>query len=398
MNKKILFLSGIYPKEFKEYVDQSINKNVQNAANVLQWHLINGIEKNINRSIDLINAPFMGVYPKSSRILYNKKRKFKHNPNANDINIPFLNLPIWRQISIFFNSCLYIKKWVKENPDGIVISYALTLRNVYRLLYVKQINRGIKTCMIVPDLPMYMRPNGSKFYFLMKSMEAKLIKRKLNQIDGFVLLTEGMNEYIDARKYCVMEGIATEQKVAEYEIPKEKNILYAGTLDSKYGIRILLSAFQQTANDEYKLLICGSGECVDDVKKASENDSRIQYLGLLKHEDVLKYQRKASVLINPRQNTERFTKYSFPSKNLEYLSTGIPLIAYKLDGIPSEYDNYILYVKDNTVEALRDKIVEVLEYTEYERMKIGERAREFVLKEKSEILQTDKILKLIDEL
>ena len=38
--------------------------------------------------------------------------------------------------------------------------------------------------------------------------------------------------------------------------------------------------------------------------------------------------------VNPRQNNEEFTKYSFPSKTMEYLASGVPVVAYKLDGIP----------------------------------------------------------------
>lgn len=44
--------------------------------------------------------------------------------------------------------------------------------------------------------------------------------------------------------------------------------------------------------------------------------------------------KNADVLVNPRQNDDEYTKYSFPSKNIEYLMTGNAVMAYMLDGIP----------------------------------------------------------------
>lgn len=87
--------------------------------------------------------------------------------------------------------------------------------------------------------------------------------------------------------------------------------------------------------------------------------------------------------MNPRQNNEEFTKYSFPSKTMEYLSSGIPVVAYKLDGIPDEYDQYIQYVADDSIESLKKKLVEVCEMTREERQELGNIGRNFVLMKKT---------------
>ena len=55
-------------------------------------------------------------------------------------------------------------------------------------------------------------------------------------------------------------------------------------------------------------------------------------------------QKTADVLVNPRLNEGEYTKYSFPSKTMEYLSTGRPVVCYKLDGIPDEYDKHLMEV------------------------------------------------------
>ena len=71
------------------------------------------------------------------------------------------------------------------------------------------------------------------------------------------------------------------------------------------------------------------------------------------------------------------------------------VVAYKLDGIPDEYDEYINYVPDNSPEALAKVIQSIAELPEEERSLLGIRARDFVLKEKNYIAQTKKILHFI---
>ena len=112
--------------------------------------------------------------------------------------------------------------------------------------------------------------------------------------------------------------------------------------------------------------------------------------------EILKLQRQATVLINPRQNEGEYTKYSFPSKTIEYLASGTPLVAYKLDGIPDEYDEYLYYVENNSVEALKSKLVEVCEQTDEERREFGERASKFVLENKNPQKQAERIIKFIN--
>ena len=124
----------------------------------------------------------------------------------------------------------------------------------------------------------------------------------------------------------------------------------------------------------------------------AEKDSRIVFKGQLPHSEIIDLQKNATVLINPRKNTEEFTKYSFPSKNLEYLASGTPVVAYKLDGIPTEYSEHIQYVLDDSVEALKNAIEHICELPFEERCEIGVNARNFVLNQKNAKMQTKKII------
>ena len=119
------------------------------------------------------------------------------------------------------------------------------------------------------------------------------------------------------------------------------------------------------------------------------------FFGKVDRADVLGLQKNATVLVNPRQNNEEFTKYSFPSKNLEYLSSGVPLVAYKLDGIPDEYDDFITYPSDDSASELANEIIKICNMSDDERKVLGSKARDFVFENKNKVKQAQKIIEFI---
>ena len=126
----------------------------------------------------------------------------------------------------------------------------------------------------------------------------------------------------------------------------------------------------------------------------ADKDHRIQYLGTVSNEVAKKLQREAFVLVNPRSNKEEYTKYSFPSKKMEYMATGRPVLMYKLKGIPYEYDDYIYYFGNDM-----RKSIEQLAIADPEELAAkGRKARDFVVLNKTSIKQAEKIINLLNYL
>ena len=61
--------------------------------------------------------------------------------------------------------------------------------------------------------------------------------------------------------------------------------------------------------------------------------------------------RRADVLVNPRPNEGEYTKYSFPSKNIEYLLSGNPVVGYMLSGMPEDYRRFVYEISPNSEPA-----------------------------------------------
>ena len=90
-------------------------------------------------------------------------------------------------------------------------------------------------------------------------------------------------------------------------------------------------------SNDVELWICGSGDAKDIIEDEAQKDSRIKYFGLVDSQTALKMQHQATILVNPRTSDGEYTKYSFPSKNMEYMVSGTPVLTTDLPGMPKEH-------------------------------------------------------------
>ena len=142
-----------------------------------------------------------------------------------------------------------------------------------------------------------------------------------------------------------------------------------------------------------KLDLYGNGDYVEKLREL--NDSRICYHGIVANEEVVDAEQHAVLLINPRPTTEEFTKYSFPSKNMEYMASGTPVLTTNLPGMPCEYLDYVYLFDDESIEGMAKTLTKILNNSPEILREKGESARNFVLKRKNNMVQACKILTMI---
>ncbi len=399
----ILFMTCLIPHELYDEVRSKSKNNMQDAANALQWHLVEGFSFHLGEKLNIINVLPVASYPGYYREASVKEAVFNEGVPNESLSVGFNNVKIIRKESIFHSLYKAAGSWCKSsNASKTVICYGLNVSMLKALTKLKRKYPDISVCAIVADLPdmVDLSAKEDPVRHILGRISAALAYRSMECIDRYVFLTKHMSDHLNNRKpFCVMEGIASGEfediPYAENREPDIKTILYTGTLHRKFGVLNLLEAFSGIKEENYRLVICGKGDSEEEIKKAEAEDFRISYMGQLSRSEILKLQKTATVLVNPRMNNEEFTKYSFPSKNLEYLSSGVPVIAYKLDGIPDEYDDYIIYTESNEPSALAKKLVETASLSDEERRLLGKKAQDFVLEQKNPVVQTKKILSMI---
>lgn len=402
----ILCLMGLFPKEYEPIILENSIGGIQNAANKFQWGIVNGLDEIKDSHVKIVNSLYIGSYPKRYKKLSIPYFEFSHAANSNDINIGFTNLTFWKIISRYKGIKKQIDKWAKEETkeQKVLLAYAMTSPFVEILNYVKRKYPHIICCLVVPDLPEYMNASSmeNKFYKNAKKAQISHFKRNLKKVDCYVFLTEFMKEWFDWDvKYSVVEGISSNTREdldkSEQIQEKRKTILYAGMIEEKYGVVDLVKAFMQINDDEWTLELFGNGSSVNKIKELSEKDSRVHLRGMAPNTQVLQEQRQAELLVNPRNDKQAFTKYSFPSKVIEYMGSGTPMIGYKLSGMPDEYKDYF-YCVDDSDNGLYYTLKKCMNLSSDERREMGKRAQEFIFKNKTATIQCKKIIKMIDDI
>ena len=173
------------------------------------------------------------------------------------------------------------------------------------------------------------------------------------------------------------------------------SVMYSGVLDLRYGIRELLDTMS-LLGDNYELWLTGTGNAVSLIEERAKTDARIKFYGFLpSREDLLRKQSEATMLISTRDPSELASKYCFPSKIFEYMISGNPVLATKIEGIPDEYFDYLIELPNITPDTLCEKIKYVCEMDNKSKEELGKRSQDFVLAKKNNIVQMKNVLDFV---
>ena len=310
-------------------------------------------------------------------------------------NVPFNNLKGYKIFSRFIATY----KEIINLKNATFVIYSLNISFLLAVYCNKILNKSNRVVLIIPDLPEFMNSENTFLKKCMLKIQDFVVRKLIfSKIDCFVLLTEQMavRLRLDKSKVQVIEGIYSDDIIQKHLIKEDKfRILYTGTLAKRYGILDLLSQFSIIEDENMELLICGAGDGVDEVMTFLNNDKRIKYLGQLPRAEILNLQRTCSLLVNPRK-PEEFTKYSFPSKTMEYFASGTPVLMYKLQGIPTEYFDYCFTLDESNINSLSIQICKIKNIPLEIRASLGLEAQKFILNKKNPKQQLLKIKYLLD--
>lgn len=302
-----------------------------------------------------------------------------------------INLPIIKHIFAITASMFSFISIAKKNKDVVLIADCLNKSVALGSVLGARIMK-VPSVGIVTDLP-----------DMLLGKKDRINNWIVRLYDQYILLTEQMNDYIIAnithkqKPYIIVEGMVdidmAKKSISEYKKYSKKVCMYAGILDRKYGIEMLVKGFDKANIPDSELHIYGDGEYKDELLKVCKKNSNIKYFGLKPNSYIVKEQQKATLLVNPRPSDEEFTKYSFPSKNMEYMASGTPALMTRLPGMPEEYLEYVYILEDESIDGMAEKMKEILNFSKEENMEKGRKAKEYVLKKKSNINQAERVMK-----
>lgn len=396
---KILYFGTVCHIDHYEKLIKNCKKKPTVATVVFESALLEGFQKN-GAEVEIHSFPMVPTFP-NSRLLHfgGTEELLKCGYPCrwlNTVNIPFL-----KQWSRRADARRILKRWARENAgDGVILTYSIPPFLAKDIVEFGRKYR-VKTAAIVPDLPanMYLNHKGNP---LVDAVKNRYLNRSLQYqaaFDGYIYLAEAMRDAIAPGKpYMVMEGILNAGSVPDCPKASPRAVMYAGRLHEKYGVMNLVDAFDRLHMPDTELWLFGEGTAVADIQERAKQNPQIRYFGRVSREEILRREAEATLLVNPRSVKDAFTRYSFPSKTIEYMYSGTPLLTTKLEGIPEEYFDYVFSAEDNDPALLADALRDALSLPEDALREMGAKARRFICERKNAAAQSKRILHFLWEL
>ena len=359
--------------------------------------IFEGFKHHLNEDCVGVFLVPIGMYPKA-KVFCLKSRMVRGGHY-----LPFVNLLILKQVSIALSLAYFALKWCYANrkEKKVVVFTCIYLPFIVPFVFLKLLAQ-LKLASFVPDLPEY-EFSYAKSKLSIKRMLVPFYIRLTNAlcwlVDYFVFISDAMKLKFREKPYSIVEGFVdiSGGYPGNKNLTTKKTIMYAGALLEKFGIGNLLGAFLLIPGD-YELWLFGSGEMESEILIAAERDPRIKFWGSVTNKEVMEYERCATILINPRFTTNEFTKYSFPSKILEYMSSGRPVLTTRLESISHDYYDKLYFIEDESIEGMRDAIEWCLGKPDTELTEFGCCARNYVLAEKNNIVRIAEVLHKLEQL
>lgn len=392
---KLLYFGTVCNREAFEQRQKKSRQKASAAPLNFESALLEGFAAH-GADMTVYSFPMVASFPNSSLFSWGA-RKEKIAGGYECSWLPAINLKGLKQLSQRICVRKALKMIRKKQADAVLIYsvYAPVAGPVLRACK----KYHVPCYCILADLPRDMYENrkmsrGKKF---LSRFYTKGAVKLQGAFDGYVYLTEAMAQVIAPDKpYIVAEGIADSMLLA-FPQPRQKKkaVMYAGALNEKYGIATLAEAFFSLDLPDWELWVFGEGDLSERFSRWAKKENRLRFFGRVDRAEVLSREAQASLLVNPRPTGDAYTQYSFPSKTIEYMLSGTPLLMTRLSGIPEEYFAYTFCAESGSLEELRQLLHSTLSLKSETLAEAGLRAREFILSRASSDAQAKRILEFI---
>lgn len=318
------------------------------------------------------------------------EREFEENGKQGVI-MGASNARLMRHVSRFV-ACLRMTGRLRREwrPDAVFVHgvhspfllYALFLR-----LF------GIKAFVVLTDGPGIMLATDGRLRRVLKLVDRFVVRLLLKGMTGVVALAPALAaELARGKPALIFPGIISDDWAAAValrgpEIPGF-TVTYAGGIEANYGAALLVGAARMSPETTFRL--CGKGHYADEARLSAP--ANVVFPGFLGQDAVANELLAASLLINPRPTSSEFSARSFPSKLLEYLATGRPVMTTRIASIPAELVGSFYYIDDETPEGVARAIAGVAALPLEERRRFGAAARQTALDNFGEAAVAKKLL------
>jgi glycosyltransferase involved in cell wall biosynthesis len=366
------------------------------------WSLTRALKAGFGLVILASACPIQN-YPLGKRILF-KGGKFKEH-DVDGVMLGFINLIILKHLTRFIACVLVLPRVIVRNQVDLIFVHGTHTPFLIFGLLSKLF--GKRLVVVLTDPPGVLLPTDKLLSRILKKIDIYMVRIILRFSDAVISLApELINRFAVNKPFLVFPGIL-ESRLTKKLSMEEKNhqelkpftILYAGGLSKAYGVDRLLeaiSSFDQSKSIQLRLF--GRGDQEVNIQQLVGSDARFYYGGFVSSEALIPELLQADLLINPRPTHEAFAGMSFPSKLIEYLAIGRPVLTTKIASIPESYRPYFSFIEDESPKGIKKAIENVMEISPADRDVCAAAGKEFVSSNASELVIGSKIANLVEHL
>jgi glycosyltransferase involved in cell wall biosynthesis len=219
-----------------------------------------------------------------------------------------------------------------------------------------------------------------------------LQRQLIPRFDGHMVASQAIAEdFAPGRRVCRIEGGVRPQDFCGGKRRSSTTrdghpvftVVLAGSLETYNGVELALEAFDRLPSAGFRLVVAGSGSLASLVADRAKHDCRITYAGFLEFVDVLALYQAADVLLNTRLTKALSTRHFFPSKLMEMMASGVPVISTCTGHVESEFDGLLYLLRQESPRGLADLLREIVATPVEARVALGQQARTHVLAHKT---------------
>lgn len=391
----ILFIGYLKSKEYCLN-----NKYASIAGNMMQFNIVSKLINSINNNVEIVSVSPTAPFPRVKKVIFIRKKEIIEN-DINIVSLFFINIPIIKQLTQLFSVLFETIKWVisfKKKPKLILLFNYNPVISFPALLMMPFKNTKVVCFVADPIIDLSGRKGMKHLIWVSYQRFSDYLLKKFS---GVIVVNENIIEDFDIHcPYIIMEGGVEKSENVPISRSINKNFIFhfSGALYQYNGVELIIRSFMHLEKENLELHIFGSGPLESFVTEQSKVDERIKFFGLKDNSVVLKYQRESDFLLNIRLDFKNISKYSFPSKLIEYMNSGIPVISTRFPGLRTDYLNHLIILEDASIKGLSDLFDEAIAFGKGHYLNYGLNARKFIQENKNWEHQINRMSQFLEDI
>ncbi|WP_327003560.1 glycosyltransferase [Dactylosporangium sp. NBC_01737] len=355
----------------------------------------------------VLSVPPVSTYPRYPQLVF--RGGAVAQDTVDGALIPFVNLPLVRHATRFVGGCLTGLPALRRWRSTVLLVHGVHSPFLW-LGVLARAATGTRIVAVLTDAPGVRLPGEPRVLTALRRLDVAVVRAALRRYDGVVTVTEDLaRDFAPGRRSMLMEGIIGRPEGRPGSRPVRPapavkppratfDIVYAGGLSRDYGVDRLVDAVRGMPDPDVRLLLFGRGRLDPWLHRQAAADPRIVAPEFVPRESLPDRLRTARVLVNPRPVDGDLARYGFPSKLLEYLDTGVPVVTTALPCIPDAYRAGMVFAEADTAAGLAAAIARVRALPDADAGAIGAKGRELLRDRCGPARQGQRLRRFFEEL